>query len=144
RWEGSARGTLGDGAFSRDSKTWRPMATPSAALDPLRARAQAAARLTREGEDATRNVFYAALEAARESEAVMGRPAKLLAEALQSVEGLAAALAGARPEGWEKDALAAGKPLVEKALDRLKSAQAGCAAGRLDSALIKSVFDAAW
>jgi hypothetical protein len=137
RCEGAARGTVGDWAFSLESKTWRPMASSSALLDPLRAGALAAVRRTRDGENAARNVFHAGLEAS-------GRPAQLIAEALQEVEGLAASLAGAKSDGWERDALLAARPRVDKALKALQAAQAEFVAGRVDAAILKSVFDAAW
>lgn len=140
RCEGAPRGTVGDWAFSLESKTWRAMSASSALLDPLRAGALAAARRARDGENAARNVFYGGVEAS----AVQGRPARLLAEALQEVEGLGASLAQARSEGWEREALAAARPRVDRALKGLKAAQAEFAAGRLDAALLRTVFDAAW
>ncbi|HOX04813.1 MAG TPA: kelch repeat-containing protein [Planctomycetota bacterium] len=144
RSHGAPRGTVGDWALSLDTKQWRKMECASALLDPLRAKALAAARLARDGENAARNVFYAALPNGKEAEAARGQPAKLLADAVKTGEELAAALAGAKGEGWEAEALAAARPKVAAALAGLKAAQAGLAGGQVSAALIKNAFDAAW
>ncbi len=137
-------GTMGDWALAEDGKTWRELKFSSAVLDPLRAKALAARKPAKEGEAAARNVFYAALDAAKEAEAVKGEPARLVGEAVKLSEELSAALAAAKAEGWEKDAVGHARPLVEKALAELKAAKAGFEGGKLDAALLKQCFDAQW
>ena len=137
-------GTMGDWALAEDGKTWRELKWTSAALDPLRAKALAVRKPAKDGEAAARNVFYAALEAAKEAEAVRGEPAKLVGEAARLAEELSAALAAVKADGWEKDAVARARALVEKALGDLKAARAGFEGGKLDAALLKNCFDAQW
>jgi hypothetical protein len=141
---GAPFGTVGSWALAEDGKTWREMKFSSAVLDPLREKAVAARRPAKDGEAAARNVFYGGWDAAKEAEAAKAEPAKLLGEAVKLAEGLLAGVNAATAEGWEKDALAHARPLIEKALAGLKAAQAGFAAGKLDAALLKSCFDAQW
>lgn len=137
-------GSIGHWALADDGKTWRELKFASAALDPLREKALAARRQAKDGEAAARNVFYGALGAAAESEAIRKEPAKLIDEALRQTDELVAALGVAKAEGWEKDAFAHARPLAEKALAGLKGAQAGFADGKVDAALLKACFEAEW
>ena len=89
-------GTMGSWALAEDGKTWKELKWASAVLDPLREKCVAARRPAKDGEAAARNVFYAALDAAKEAEAATNGPAKLIAEAAKLTEELAAALGAAR------------------------------------------------
>ena len=64
---GTPFGTVGDWALAEDGKTWRELKWTSAVLDPLREKCVAARKSAKDGEAAARNVFYAALEAAKEA-----------------------------------------------------------------------------
>ena len=137
-------GSIGNWALAEDGKTWRELKSPSVLLDPLREMALAARGPAKDGEAAARNVFYAAMDAAKEAEAVKDGPSKLAAMALKCVGELTAAFGMAKPVGWEKEAVERATPLVEKATKELTAAQAGFAAGRLDALLLKSCFEAQW
>lgn len=137
-------GAMGSWALAEDGKTWREMKFSSAALDPLRKKAVAARKPAKDGEAAARNVFYAAMEVAKEAEAAKNAPAKLLGEAVKLTGELSAAVGAAKAEGGEKDAVEHAKPLVEKALAGLKNAKAALEGGRVDAAVLKSCFDAQW
>lgn len=141
---GAPSGSVGNWALAEDGTTWREMKFASAVLDPLRAKAEAARKPARLGESVARNVFYAASAPEVEAEAIKGEPAKLIAEAVKLAGEFSAALAAAKADGWERDALTHAKPLAEKAETNLKSASAGFAAGKLDAALLKNCFDAQW
>lgn len=137
-------GTMGSWALAEDGKTWREMKFTSTALDPLRQKALAARKPAKDGEAAARNVFYAALDAAREAKAIKADPAKLTGEAVKLAEEFSAALAGAKADGWEKEAVERAKPLAEKALAGLKSAKAALEGGKVDATVLESCFDAQW
>ncbi len=137
-------GFVGHWGFSVKDKKWRELTASDAVLDPLRGKVAAAVRPARDGVAAARNVFYAAMEAGEESAAVRARPAALLAEAGAGAKAALDALKAAKPEGWRKGAVERASGRVEKAAAGLKTAAGGFAAGKLDAALIKSAFDAAW
>jgi hypothetical protein len=141
---GMTNGTMGSWALAEDGKTWRELKFASAVLDSLREKCIASRQPAKDGEAAARNLFYAALDAVKEAAAVKGEPARLLAEAVRQVMKLDAALKTAKPEGAEKEAVAHALPLVAKAIEQLKTAQAGFNAGKLDAALLKNCFDGQW
>jgi hypothetical protein len=141
---GAPFGSIGSWALAEDGATWREMKSASAALDPLREKAVAARQSAKDAEAVARNVYYAAMDADREADAMKTSVARLLDEAVRLTGELAASLASARADGWEKDAVAHARPLCGKALAGLKSAQAGAVAGGLDAVLLKTCFDAQW
>ena len=137
-------GSVGNWALSDEGRTWREIKCASAVLDPLREKALAARKSAKDAEAGARNVFYAALDAAKEAEAVKDAPSTLVADALKLAEGLEADLGAAKAEGWEKEAIARAKPLFGKAAKDLAAAREGFAAGKLDASLLKNCFDAQW
>jgi hypothetical protein len=139
-----AGGFVGHWAFSVKERKWRELTASDAVLDPLRGKVTAAISPARDGVAAARNLLYAAMEAAEEAKAVKARPAALLAEAGAKARAALEALKTAKPEGWRKSAVARAAGRVERAVAGLDAAGKGFAAGKLDAALIKSGFDAAW
>ncbi len=137
-------GTLGSWALSADGKTWRELKFASALLDPLREKAVAARKPAKDCEGLARGIFYAALDASKEAEAIKGEPAKRLAESVKLAEALNTELSSAKADGWEKDALAHAKPLLQKALAALQEAKTALAAGKIDAATLKLCFDGQW
>jgi hypothetical protein len=137
-------GTMGSWALAEDGKTWREMKFASAVLDPLREKAVAARKPAKDGEAAARNVYYAALEPAKETAVIRAEPAKLIAEAAKLAGDLAAALGAVKAEGWEKEAVAQSRLRAEKAAENLKRAKAALEAGTLDATVLKNCFDAQW
>jgi hypothetical protein len=137
-------GTMGSWALAEDGKTWRELKFASALLDPLRGKALVARQLAKQCEAAARNIYYSGRTAAKEAEAVKGVPARLAASAIQSAEELATALDAASATGWEKEAVARAKGLVEKSLAAGRMARDGFLAGQLDAALLKQAFTAQW
>jgi len=138
------RGFVGHWAFRPDRKTWRRLAQPSEALDPLRAACQAALVPARDALAAARNVYYAGLAPADRAEAGRGRPAELLERATRRLAALGEALAGARVDGWEEQAVSRARGLVGRAGRMIGGAAEALAAGRLDANALKRLADAAW
>ena len=141
---GAEFGSVGYWALAADGKTWRKLEQASAALDPLRAKVLAARLPARDGENAARNVFYAGLEAGRETAEMKLRPAELLAEAVKLCDAALQAITAAKAEGWEKEGVARARPLVEKALAALRTAQAAFAGGTVSAELLAACFDGQW
>ena len=140
----AADGFVGHWAFSPAKKAWRRLEQPSATLDPLRAKCLAAHRLARDAMAAARNVYYAGLEPAARAEAVRDRPAKLLAAALDAARAAAEAVAQARPQGWEAEAVSRAKGMLTDSIADLSAAARQLAGGTVDARGLKGVFDAAW
>ncbi|MCW8133379.1 MAG: hypothetical protein KIS92_23755 [Planctomycetota bacterium] len=141
---GLETGHPGHWALGTDGKTWRELKGASAVLDPLRKQALDARALAKLAEAKARCVFYDALDASKEAEAIKGEPAALAADASKKTDALASALNAAKAAGWESEGLARAKPLVAKAAAGLKAAQAGFAQGRVDAELLKHAFTAQW
>ncbi|MGQ9662230.1 MAG: hypothetical protein ACUVWX_07840, partial [Kiritimatiellia bacterium] len=141
---GAPFGWIGHWALKEDSKTWRELRFSSAVLDPLREKAEGARKSAKLAEAAVRNIYYAAMEAKEEAEAVRGTPKKLADEALGLVVELKRQLAATKAEGWEREAIERARPLVERAEENLKNAASGFDQGRLEAALIKNCFVAQW
>jgi Galactose oxidase, central domain len=138
------KGFVGNWAFSVKGQTWRELTAEDATLDPLREKVTAAIAPARDGMAAARNIYYAAMEAGKESAALKTAPVKLLAEAGGRVKTALAALKGAKAEGWKRTAVDQASGRLQKALAGLDTARTGFAGGKVDAGLLKSVFDAAW
>src|SRR6185369_13656914 len=141
---GVESGHVGHWALTEDGKNWRELKSPSTLLDPMREKALAARKPAKLGEAAARNVFYAALDASSESDAVKGEPAKLLGEAVKLCGELKSALDAAKATKWEAEGIARAKTRVDKALEALRGAQGGFASGNVNAALLKAAFDGQW
>jgi len=141
---GVETGHVGHWALGADGKTWRELKGASSILDPLRAKAIAARTPAKLGEAAARNVFYAALDPTKESDALRGEPVRQLEKALKLAAALQAALEGARSGGWEGEGVARARVRTTRAVEDLTAAHAGLARGTIDAALLKRCFDAQW
>ncbi len=137
-------GSMGSWALSNGGKSWQELKFASALLDPLREKALAARKPAKDGEAAARGVFYAALDAAKESAAVKGKPAKLIAGAARLAEELATELSAVTAQGWENESIRRAEAMVGNAAARLETAQAALTAGKLDAGILKQCFDAQW
>lgn len=141
---GAEFGHIGHWALGEDGKTWRELKGASAVLDPLRQFALAARQPARLAEAAARNIYYDALDASKEAEAIKGEPAALAAEAFKKTGQFKDALAAAKAQGWEAEGIARAKALADKAAEGLKAAQTGFAQGQVDAGLLKHCFAAQW
>ena len=137
-------GFIGNWAFSVKDKRWRDLAVKDAVLDPLHGQVRTAVRITRDAMAAARNVYYATMPAADELQAMKGRPAGLLTEAVTKTKAALAGLEAAKPDGWKQEAVTQARSRVSKALAAMEPVAAGFAAGEVSAALLKGVFSAAW
>ena len=148
-WVGGWCGSMEDGFAGNwrtsDGKTWKRAEWKSAVLDPLRVKCLEARNVVRDGENAGRNIHFSDL-GAKEAEAMKGRPAKLLGEAVKLAGEAVAAIQAALPKakGWEKQSVERSLALASKALGSLKAAHAGFSAGRIDAGLLAKCFDGQW
>ena len=141
---GLEKGHVGHWALGADGKTWRELKGESTVLDPLRAKAHAARQPAKRAEAAARNLFYATLEKPAEEAGIKGEPARLVNEAVQRTGELLEQCSAVKAQGWEAESVNRAKRRIGKALESLKSAQAGFRSGQLDAALLKHCFDAQW
>jgi len=137
-------GFVGHWALSLKDKTWRRLASRDALLDTLREHLAAAIVPARDATAAARNVFYAAMAPGRETEAAKGAPGRLVEQAVEKALAAAAALRGAKADGWRKQAVKHAASGTTAALTGLRSARAALAAGRLDADILATIFTAAW
>ena len=136
-------GTMGSWALTDGGKTWRELTFASPLLDSLREKALAARKQAKDGEAALRGIFYAALDATKQSQAAKPH-AKAIGEALKLAEELSAQLGTAKVFGWEKESVVRAGTLTAKTVAALKSAHTALAAGTLDAAALALCFDAQW
>jgi len=137
-------GSIGDWRVTDEGKKWTRMQQASKALDPLFAQCVAARMPVRDGENAARNIFHAGLGAAKEADALRGRPAALLTEAARRAKAVLAAVREAKASGWEKEGVKRAVPLLERAVGRIETARAGFAAGTVNAALLAACFEGQW
>jgi Galactose oxidase, central domain len=138
------KGFVGHWALSIKEQKWRQLTAADPKLDPLREKVAAAIAPARDGMAAARNIYYAGMETAKESEALKAAPSKLLAEASAKAKAALKALKGATTQGWKKTAVALATAGLQKALAGLDTTRQGLAAGKINAQLLKSVFDSAW
>jgi hypothetical protein len=144
RCGGAEFGTLGNWALGEDGKTWREIKGANSTLDPLREKCLAARKLVKEAEAAARVVFYAAMDAGREAEAIRNGPGKWLGQAAELVGKLSGDVAVVKGGEWETAAAGQAAGRIEKAGEGIKAAVAGLAGGRVDAELLKKCFQAQW
>ncbi len=141
---GAEFGSIGNWSLAENGKTWTEIKSRSALLDPLREKALAARASAKNGEAAARNVFYSALDSARQSAAIKAEPSKLVGAAAKAADELSASLAAAKADGWQRQSIDNALSLTDGALAKLRKALAGFRAGELNAELLHECFDAQW